>query len=250
MLFKNKKGYSLFELIIVIVIISILTTVTLKSLRYSSDISRVEKTKEELTQLAYSIAGNPNLLSGGNRIDFGYIGDIGALPVNLDALVQNPGGYTTWQGPYLKDDYYLSAASSESEFKSDAWGTAYTYSGDVTIISTGSGSTITREIANSSADLLLNKVSVIITDLNNTPPGAIYKDSLIFTLSYPDGTGNTTNQSQTPTPNGFVQFNSIPIGIHTLKVAYTPTADTLTRIVSVAPIQNYYIEIQLNQDLW
>lgn len=250
MLLKDKKGYSLFELIIVIVIISILTTVTLKSLKQNSDISRVEKTKEELLQLAYSIAGNPNLVSAGKRTDFGYIGDIGALPANLDALVQNPGGYTTWNGPYLKDDYYLSAASSESEFKIDAWGTTYTYSGSVTIISTGSGSSITQKIANSSNDLLLNKISVVITDLNNNPPGATYNDSLIFTLSYPDGTGSTTNQSLTPTQNGFVQFSSIPIGTHTLKVAYTPTADTLTRIISIAPGQNYYTEIQLNEDLW
>ena len=250
MLLKDKKGYSLFEMIIVIVIISILTTVTLKSLKTSSDISRVEKTKEELLQLAYSIAGNPNLVSAGKRTDFGYIGDIGVLPANLDALVQNPGGYTTWNGPYLKDDYYLSAASSESEFKIDAWGTAYTYSGSVTITSTGSGSSITQKIANSSNDLLLNKISVVIIDLNNSPPGATYKDSLRFILSYPNGTGSTTNQSLTPTPNGFVQFSSIPIGTHTLKIAYTPTADTLTRIISIAPGQNYYTEIQLNEDIW
>ncbi|MEA1981185.1 MAG: prepilin-type N-terminal cleavage/methylation domain-containing protein, partial [candidate division Zixibacteria bacterium] len=94
MFLNNKKGYSLFEMIIVILIISVLTTITLKSLKTSSDINRVEETKEELLQLAYSIAGNPNLVSSGKRTDFGYIGDIGALPVNLDALVQNPGGYT------------------------------------------------------------------------------------------------------------------------------------------------------------
>lgn len=250
MFLNNKKGYSLFEMIIVILIISVLTTITLKSLKTSSDINRVEETKEELLQLAYSIAGNPNLVSAGKRTDFGYVGDVGALPANLDALVQNPGGYTTWNGPYLKDDYYLSAASSESEFKIDAWGTAYTYSGSITISSTGSGSSITQKIANSSNELLLNEISAVITDLNNSPPGTIYKDSLRFILSYPNGTGSTTNQSLTPSQNGFVQYDSIPIGVHTLKIVYIPTADTLTRIMSVIPGQNYYTEIQLNEDLW
>ena len=91
-------GYTLIELVIVIIILGIITTVAMRSIKDTNQTARIEETKKELEQLAIAIAGNPDLISGGQRTDFGYVGDIGALPPNLDALVQNPGGYTTWKG--------------------------------------------------------------------------------------------------------------------------------------------------------
>jgi prepilin-type N-terminal cleavage/methylation domain-containing protein len=125
------EGYSLIELLVVIVIVSIITAVALKSLRTVNDTVRIENTKKELDQLAYSVSGDPNLTSGGGRIDFGYVGDIGSMPPNLDALVSNPGGFATWQGPYLRDDYLPSAGSSNTEF--DDWGDAYAYAAGISI---------------------------------------------------------------------------------------------------------------------
>ena len=108
------KGYSIIELLVVIVIVGVITAVALKSLSTVNDTARTEKTKKELDQLAYAVSGDPNVTSGGTRTDFGYVGDVGSMPPNLDALVSNPGGYATWQGPYLRDDYLPSSGSSNT----------------------------------------------------------------------------------------------------------------------------------------
>jgi prepilin-type N-terminal cleavage/methylation domain-containing protein len=245
---RSNTGYSLVELILVLIIIGIITSVAVRSLRTTHDTARVEQTKQELDQLAWAIAGNPELASGGLRSDFGYLGDVGALPPNLDALVSNP-GYATWDGPYIRDDFYPSSGS-ETEFKCDAWGTAYTYSGGTTISSTGGGSTITREIASSVDDLLRNTVSAVVVDLDNTPPGSTYKDSVRILLSYPNGGGSITTKTKYPGSDGFVRFDSIPIGNHQMQVVYIPSGDTLTRVVSIEPGQDSYTTVSLPEDIW
>jgi len=247
--YKN-KGYSIIELLVVIVVVGIITAVALKSLRTINDTARAERTKKELDQLAFAVSGDPNMTSGGARTDFGYVGDVGSLPPNLDALVTNPGGYATWQGPYLRDDYLPSSGSSNSEFKVDEWGTAYSYAAGNTISSTGGGSTISRSLATSVNDLVYNSVAVTVTDINDIPPGSVYKDSVKIVLTYPNGAGTTTSVTKYPSANGFSQIDSIPIGQHTLKVIYTPLNDTLTRKVIVNPGELATVDVDLFRDLF
>lgn len=235
------NGYSLVELLLVIIVIGILSGIAVKSLRGVNDIARTEETKRELDRLAYAIAGNPNLVSAGVRTDYGYIGDVGALPPNLDALVTNPGSYATWDGPYIKDE--LSAGGADIYFKSDAWGKAYSYAAGNTVSSSGGSSTITRALATSAAALTVNDVSAVITDINNAPPGITYKDSVDVVLEYPDGTGSMTTSTKNPAVDGSVQFNTIPIGIHKMLVIFTPTNDTLTRYANVDPGLDYFGDI-------
>lgn len=243
----NSRGYSLIELVVVLVIIGVIATVALKSLSTVNDTARTEETKRELDRIARAIAGNPELVSGGVRTDYGFVGDNGRLPSNLDALVSRPGGYTNWQGPYINDEF--SSDGSSSEYRNDAWGQAYSYSGGLTITSTGSGSAITREIANSSDELLLNRASFTFTDLDFTPPGVNYMDSVRFVLYYPRN-GSMTSRTDYPSADGFISFDSVPIGNHTLRVIHLPDNDTLIRKISVAPGQDYYTDVQYFADLW
>lgn len=246
----SKKGYSLIELMVVIIIISIIAGVSVKSLKTASDTVRTERTKKEMDQLAFAVAGNPSLVSGGTRTDFGYVGDVGSLPPNLDALVTNPGGYSTWKGPYLKDDYLSAVGGSNTEFKIDDWGVPYGYSAGATFTSTGSGQTFTREIANSVNDLLYNAVSVDVTDMGNKPPGSIYKDSISVNLTYPNGSGGTVTKTRVPAADGFVQLDSIPIGNHRLSIVYLPDNDTLRRQVITHPGKNEHISVKWPKNLW
>ena len=142
------------EIVVVMVIIGIITTIALKSLRSSRDIARVEETKKELNKLAFAIIGQPDLKNGGIRTSYGYLGDNGNLPPNLDALYQNPGGSMTWRGPYISDDF--SSDGPSSEFKKDAWGNNYSYSGGIVISSSGNGTVISKQLANSINELLNN----------------------------------------------------------------------------------------------
>jgi len=245
---RRENGYSLIELIVVVIIMGIMASVAVKSLGRLTDTSRVEETKQELDKLAYAIAGDPDLVSGGVRTDYGYIGDVGSLPANLGSLAANPGGWSTWAGPYIQDDF--SSGSPDTTFKIDAWGEGYVYSGSSVISSTGGTTSITRNISSSTDDLLYNAVSLSITDTDDTPPGTDYKDSVSFLLTYPNGLGSLTSRTEFPDAGGFLVFDSIPIGIHELRTIYLPVNDTILRKINLAPGQDIYVEIHVNGSLW
>jgi prepilin-type N-terminal cleavage/methylation domain-containing protein len=244
----NCRGYTLIELVLVLVIVGVLASMGLKSLSAVNQTTRIEETRQEMERLTCAIAGNPLLVSGGSRTDFGYVGDVGALPPNLDALVTNPGGYATWDGPYLVDDF--TSGGANTLFKYDAWGAAYAYSTGINITSTGGGLTLTKQLAGSISDLLGNQVNVVVTDLDRTPPGAIYSDSTRFVLRVPNGSGSYTDKTRTPRGDGLTNFGSVPIGIHELRLIYLPTADTLLRQIIVCPNSDSYLEISLAENVW
>jgi prepilin-type N-terminal cleavage/methylation domain-containing protein len=244
---RLQSGYTLIEMAVAIIVIGILAAVGMKSLGTSVDVSRTEETKSEMDRLAYAIAGNPNIISGGVRSDYGYIGDVGALPPNWDALLTNPGGYSTWNGPYIQDSF--TDGVTDVWFKYDAWGSEYTAPA-IGFSSTGGAGTITRNLANSIDDLLYNTVRLVIFDLDLTPPGISNIDSVEFILNIPDGSGAIGSISSFPDASGFAEIDSIPIGIHLLRIAYLPDNDTLTRYVNVDPGQDQYVEIQYYDDIW
>lgn len=231
-------GFTLVEVILVIIIMGILATVALRSISQVGDAARTEETKQELDELAAAIVGSPVLDNAGIRNDFGYVGDIGALPPNLDALMSNPGGYATWNGPYVGNRF----AQDAVDYKTDAFGAAYTYTGGVDIISTGSGEPIVRRIAGTTADLLANEVAGAVLDAKKTPPGTDFQDSIEVLLTVPDGSGGLTVRTATPGIGGYFAFNAVPTGNHDLDIIYTPTADTLHRFVSVVPGSEIYQE--------
>ncbi len=246
----HPSGYSLVELLVVIIIVGVLASVTLTSLNNANDVSKTEETKAELQQLAWAIAGNPDQVSHGIRTDFGYVGDVGALPPNLDALVENPGGYSTWDGPYIHDDFYPSPTAAATEYKLDAWGADYDFSGGIQISANAGGSQITQQIAGSADDLLNNSVTLVVLDLDHSPPGDDYKDSVDCVLTYPNGSGSTTSLTGNPDASGFLEYSAIPIGQHLLRLIYVPTGDTLTRYITVMPGHDYYAEVNLPDNLW
>ncbi|MCK5126182.1 MAG: prepilin-type N-terminal cleavage/methylation domain-containing protein [candidate division Zixibacteria bacterium] len=243
---NNKHGFTLIELIIMVVIIGILATIAVQQLGSVAENAQVEETMREMEELSWAIAGNPELKSNFIRSNFGYVGDVGALPPNLDALVTNPGSYATWNGPYIHNSFQ----QVSNDFKNDAWQTEYIYSGGVTISSTGSGSNIERRIVRSIGDLIRNTVSGNIYDLDGTPPGSDYEDSVTISLTIPNGSGGTTAKSTTPDQGGYFSFDSIPIGNHDILIVYEPDDDTLSHFVSVLPGSNPYSEYRLVANVW
>lgn len=241
------NGYTLIEMVLVMIILGILAAVAMTSLSNSVDVSRTEETKAEMQALAYAIAGNPNLKSAGIRTNFGYVGDIGALPTQWDDLVTNP-GYATWDGPYVQDEFI--GGSGDYEFKLDAWGLQYSVPTGASFSSTGGPVVITRRIANSIDDVVNNSVIVSVTDLGGSSPNSIYRDSVKVLLTYPDGSGSMTTATQYPGTDGLVRFTSIPIGIHSLMMIYIPDNDTIRRMVTINPGRDYYADLQHFGDMW
>ncbi|UCG63053.1 MAG: type II secretion system protein GspG [Candidatus Zixiibacteriota bacterium] len=240
---RKNSGWTLVELAIVIIIIGIIAAVATQKMSTSIETARYQQTKQEMEQLVFAIVGNPNVYSSGTRTDFGYVGDVGALPDSLGALVTNPGGYSTWDGPYMGTGY------NEDDFKKDAWGFEYTYQ-DTLIRSTGSGSNIDKLIARSSDAVLSNTVTGFVVDANHDVPGTEDTTSLTISLVYPDGSGGTTTSTVYPRPNGNFTFAGVPIGAHTLQIVYVAENDTATYNVSVAPASTTKLSITFPADLW
>ena len=246
---KSKKthssGFTLIEVVMSIIIAGILATVAIRSTISITESGRTEITKTEMTDLAHAIVGNENLQNNNIRNDFGYVGDVGAMPPNLTALVTNPGGYSTWDGPYIQNRF----AQTSSDYAQDAWGVNYAYSG-VDIISNGSGSSIVHKIGESTSDFLLNKVTGNIYDADGSPPGTTFKDSITILLTFPNGSGGLLTKGISPDYGGYFEFDSIPIGNQDLQIVYEPTADTLNRFVSLNPKSTAYSTYLFPTNYW
>ncbi len=237
------SGYTLIELIVVIVVIGILASVAMRSMGRVNSVSRLEKTRTRMDRIVTAIIGGT---ASGQSGEYGYVGDNGCLPSTLDELLHDSHGYPTWDGPYLTDRF--SDGNTDSHFRKDAWGSDFIYAG-LNLASTGSGTTVTRSIAGSYHALLYNRASFVIFDLNYTPPGPIYEDSVRFSLTFPRN-GIMQTAVLSPDAGGFVTFDSIPIGIHTLYLTYLPTGDTITCRIDIAPSSDYYAELQYPADIW
>lgn len=226
----HTHGIGLVEILALIVVVGILAAMALQSMSVVLDDARVTGTKQEMVMLAEAIAGNPSLTQGGIRSDFGYLGDNGAFPPNLQALLQNP-GLATWNGPYLPS----AIAEDTVGFKLDEWGKAYSYDGTITLTSTGGGSPLSQKLGRTADDLLVNDVDGSIVDNAGSPPGSVYADSVQIEIRYPDGAGAILTRAIHPGSSGLFSLDSLPVGRHLLRVIYLPEVDTLQRLVTVLP---------------
>jgi len=240
---ENQRGFTLVEIVIVILIIGLLAAVATMKMNESLETARYEQTKNELDQLTMAIVGNSEVYTEGARSDFGYVGDVGGLPPNLDALVLNPGGYASWNGPYI------GAGMNGDDFKRDAWNTLYIYAGTV-LTSTGSGLNIDKQFAPSTGALLSNRVEGTVRDANLTMPGAAFAATMEIQLVYPDGAGSFTSATTNPDLYGRFSFSGVPVGSHRLQVVYLPASDTTAFPVTVYPNRDVQLDIIFPADLW
>jgi len=221
----------------------ILSSVAVQKWSGAVEQSRFDATRRELRDLADAMAGNPELTAHGVRTDFGYVGDVGALPPNLDALVTNPGGYATWDGPYIQNNF----AGDSTDFKEDAWGVAYAYGG-TTITSNGSGTPFTETVTSAAAHLTSNSLLGSVTDgLDNSPGNSAL--SVRISITYPDGAGSYTMATTHPNTGGSYGFSGcLPVGNHAVTAIYQ--TDTLVRYLSVLPNSTAYVNFRMPGDLW
>jgi len=240
------KGFTLIEVILVIVILGVIASIAMKSMTSSVDQARFEATADEMEELSRAIIGDERLLSGGYRTDYGYVGDVGSLPSSLDDLVTNPGGYSTWNGPYIRSDF----SQNTDDYKKDGWNELYTYSGGVTINSSGGGNAITKQFANAVSDLTSNSINGIIRDSGLSPPGDSAANVTV-TVQYPDGSGSMTSSSTSPSGSGEFTFaNSIPIGLHLIRAVVSGVNDTTAKYIAINPGSIAISELRFPTSLW
>ena len=99
---RNKKGFTLIELMLVVIIIGALAAMIVPRLAGRSEQAKIAIAKTDITSnipLALDL----------------YELDNGRYPASLQALIANPGGLTYWNGPYIKKKPV------------DPWGNEYQY---------------------------------------------------------------------------------------------------------------------------
>ncbi len=119
------RGVTLLELLVVLMILSLILTAAVKTWDVTLQRGRIEQTARKLNQLATAIVGDPNYVVGGRRVDFGYVGDMGELPMTLADLAVRPARADSvcWRGPYIKSAYN----ESPDGYRIDAWGDTIVY---------------------------------------------------------------------------------------------------------------------------
>ncbi|MDD4051709.1 MAG: prepilin-type N-terminal cleavage/methylation domain-containing protein [candidate division Zixibacteria bacterium] len=239
---SDKSGFTLIELVMVIVIVGILAGVATVQLSRTTESARHEATQVELDALAAAIVGDPTLTADGARSDFGYVGDVGAMPPTLDALASNP-GFATWRGPYIKGDF------AAGDFLKDGWNVAYTYQ-DTLLRSTGSGANIDKIFASDRTVLLSNSIIGYVRDASHRTPGTVYRDSVAVIVTYPNGTGGMASPTTAPDAGGRFAFSGVPIGNHRVRIIYRPDSDTVTIPVCVLPGATTKLDVNFPADLW
>ena len=85
------NGFTMGEMVIVLAVIAILAAMIAPLAVNQITQARYDACREELQIIKQAIVGDPSLIEGGVRSSYGFVGDIGVIPVSLQELVTNPG---------------------------------------------------------------------------------------------------------------------------------------------------------------
>ncbi len=243
-IFKSQGGFTIMEVLMVVTIIGVLTVVSLGPIGDSIDQSRFDATVAEMKMIRDAILGDTSVTHRGQRTQFGFLGDIGAIPTaaqGIAALTTNPGlvAWTLdqtvrfgrgWNGPYL------TSSNAGANFGLDGWGRAYIYNPAASppnITSYGADGVAGGTGLNT--DIVVNlPVSLQTANVygfvsNNSDP---YIGPADIEINYPDGTGalKTTLVSILAAAKGAFNFAGIPFGKRSISV-YIPNKGAPTTTV-------------------
>jgi prepilin-type N-terminal cleavage/methylation domain-containing protein len=235
----GQRGLTLLEIITVLAIVGLvagaLTPVVLNVTRSNRDTTA----REELQTLKRAIIGDPLATQWGREATFGYVGDMGGLPGNLQDLYTQPPGVAAlsvdsnlgissgWRGPYTGRKA-AKGANPTADFLRDPYGNAYVYSSAVTTDAT-LGAEVRGIIRSSGRDGIQNTsddltIEILKSEVVADVAGKV-KDSegaglpgVSVNIYYPSG-GSLTYDTTTTDSTGWYQFADIPFGERAITVS-------------------------------
>lgn len=199
-----KSGFTLIEMVVVMAIVAILAGIlvplTYKAVEQANDTATLQK----LELLKKAMIGDTQLIQNGIRTDFGFVGDIGALPQTLEELAANPTpGYEKWRGPYLVETD--SGASTK-----DSWRREINYLVDSP---DPEGRTVSATLTSAGADGIVGTVDDIILriDKSEVTPASSIRANLKF-HSYTAAAWSVKFELKYHDPSGSVGESFLPLG--------------------------------------
>lgn len=194
----------------------------------------------ELQKLKTAIVGDHNSRSNGERVSFGFVGDIGSLPSSLDRLRTRGGlGLSTldtniqiaygWVGSYIESAF----SSDLADFKTDGWGNLYAYS--TTQYANAPGDTVLAKITSLGADGSVGgsgynadifveiKKDEVLSDINGCVSDAVGGPivNAIIRIYEPDGNGGLSVSSDNTDVTGCYTVLNVTQGIRALTIQRT-----------------------------
>ena len=103
---RDERAFALIGILALLVVLAVAASIAIQSLEPALDETKRVETDAEMDQIAQAVAGEYRLAGSLSGSEFGYVGDVGALPTSLASLTSNPGGYSTWNGPYIRDNFH------------------------------------------------------------------------------------------------------------------------------------------------
>ena len=236
----SSNGFTFAEILIVVAIMGIVTSIALKNLGSTDDRANYEVTLAELQKLKRAIIGDENARSNGERVSFGFVGDIGGIPSTLDELISRGSlGASAlditkliaygWMGPYLEVPF----TGDPSGFKTDGWGYEYVYS--TTQYAVAPGDTVVAKITSLGADgvvggtgydadifveipkdRVLTEVTGSIFDVAGNP--VLAATARVYE---PDGFGALTSKSVSTDASGNYSIKGISQGVRAITVQFS-----------------------------
>lgn len=260
---KKQGGQTLVDLVLTILLISILATGSIMVITDVLNESRFIETKSKLETIRNALVGDPSITAAGVRSNFGYQGDVGAIPTALQglaALWTNPGipafanNATVriglgWNGPYLN------ATTAGVDYSIDGWGNPFVYNpaaNPPTVISYGADGVAGGTGYNQ--DLTMELPSNMTTA---TVYGVIVKNQAAWAgtadieLNEPGGSGTLATTCApgacppitTCDANGKFSFTGVPLGVRSVTI-YVPNKAGATQTLGpkvFSVTTNYYL---------
>jgi general secretion pathway protein G len=232
------RGFTLMELLVVLLIIGVLSTVAIRTIDATRDRALFDQTAEEMKELAEAVVGDPGLLTDGRRVDFGFYGDVGRMPVDLRELVESSD--PNWNGPYIR----RALGGDSVGYLHDAWGDPYVFDAINGVISSAGNRKypMTTPIVENLDHLRGNTISGSVVDSDLNPPGDA---SVAVDLYIRPGEDKYTSVDR----GGKYQFTEVPIGTHRIKAYSTTTLDSVVRWVTVAPRTDVVLDFRMTRPL-
>ena len=204
------------------------------------------RTAEDLESLKIALAGNPRLVIGAGRADFGFIGSMGNVPTQLSSMWQKGSqpayAFVTakkvgagWVGPYIPSSFVNDLLAMDK----DRFGNAFVFT-STPFTRSSDGQVVGARIQSAGADGIINSgddqlVDILKAEIYSTVTGVLKKGNnpvefASVTLNIP-ANGALTQAFDVTDSTGTFTFSDVTFGFRSVSIDPKLTYEEGTAVV-------------------